>query len=207
MSKPRVETLLRQPVAEPPPAAGTLPCEPDGPQSQGSDGQPGAAPCQAAAPPPGEGQSRGLPAAMTQSLGFLAHQLAARTRASFMAVLGKHGLHPRHYLLMLVLRDEGAHAQQSLGARAGLDRTTTMQAAQTLEAAGLLTRRDDPKDRRVYRLDLTPAGRRLVSSLETRIRRADQELLAPLSAEQRAQLYALLGTLLGGDGGGAATDC
>jgi len=144
---------------------------------------------------------------MTQSLGFLAHQLAARTRASFEAVLGKHGLHPRHYLLMLVLRDEGAHAQQSLGARVGLDRTTTMQAAQTLEATGLLTRRDDPNDRRVYRLDLTPTGRRLVTSLETRIRRAEQELLAPLSAAHRAQLYEMLGTLLGGNDGGAATDC
>lgn len=141
-----------------------------------------------------------LPAAVTSSLGFLAHQLGMEIRARFEAILRGHKLHPRHYLLLLVLRDEGPQGQQALGARVGLDRTTTMQAAQTLESAGLITRRDDPDDRRVYRLGLTPTGRRLVTQLEAGLRRAELEVLAPLTPEQRSDLHALLARAIAGRG-------
>lgn len=147
------------------------------------------------------GLPAGLPDAVLASVGFLAGQVGGRMRARFEAVLAEHALHPRHYLMLLVLRDEGIMAQQALGARVGMDRTTTMQAAQYLADTGALERRDDPDDRRVYRLALTAAGRRLVGSLEGRIRRAEQDMLAPLTAEERTALQALLKRVLGGGAG------
>ncbi|MDX2183195.1 MAG: MarR family transcriptional regulator, partial [Gemmatimonadaceae bacterium] len=128
-----------------------------------------------------------LPAAVLTSIGFLANQVSMRLRARFEASLRDHGLQPRHFLLLTILRDEGTMPQHALGARAGLDRTTTMQAAQVLEDAGHLVRSDDPTDRRVYRVSLTPSGRQLVASLQGRIRRAEQDVLSALSADERAE--------------------
>lgn len=111
-----------------------------------------------------------------------------------------HRLHPRQFLLMLVLRDEGTMSQQAVGQRLGMDRTTTMQAALALAEAGLVDREDDPDDRRVYRLALTAEGRRLVATLEGRIKRVETELLAPLGSKERdvfARQLALILTAAG----------
>lgn len=140
-----------------------------------------------------------LPPAVSSSVGFLATQLGARVRMHFEAALRENALQPRDYMVMMILREEGGMSQQALGARAGMDRTTTMMAAQSLEQAGLLARADDPADRRVYRLSLTPAGRQMVGSLERRVRAAEQEVLAPLDKEDRASLVQLLRTALGLD--------
>lgn len=127
-----------------------------------------------------------LPAAIRRSAGFLVKQLSDLFRLRFEAVLRTQQLHPRQYLLMQVLRDEGPTAQQSLGGRVGMDRTTTMQAVQRLADAGLVVRADDPADRRVYRVELTAKGREVVTALEGRIQEAEAQLLAPLG-EQGAE--------------------
>ena len=138
-----------------------------------------------------------LPRAVTSSVGFLAGRLGGLVRARFEGALREHSLRPRDYLLMLVLSEEAPLSQQALGARAGMDRTTTMQAAQSLEEAGLVARDDDPQDRRVYRLSLTSKGRDLASVLQEKVRAAEQEALGALSADGRKQLLGLLRTALG----------
>lgn len=147
-----------------------------------------------------------LPRAVTSNAGFLAGQVAALFRGRFEADMRAHRLHPRQYLLMLVLRDEGTMAQLAVGQRLGMDRTTTMQAAQALAEAGYVDRQDDPADRRVYRLSLTPAGRRLVATLEGRIKRVEAELLAPLAAAERAAFVDQLRRILAASDGGAPCD-
>jgi DNA-binding MarR family transcriptional regulator len=146
-----------------------------------------------------------LPKAVTSAVGFLVNEVAALFRGGFERALAEQKLRPRGYLLLLVLRDEGTMAQHALGARIGMDRTTTMQVMQALEEQGLVQRRDDPEDRRVYRVSLTAAGRRLVASLEGRIRRVETELLAPIPAAERpafvAQLRAILGDVPGSNCG------
>lgn len=143
-----------------------------------------------------EARSPEMPAAVRGSAGFLVKQVADLFRAKFEGVLAGQRLHPRQYLLLLVLRDEGGMAQQALGARVGMDRTTTMQAVKGLAEAGLVVRADDPADCRVYRLALTDAGRRLLGKLEDRIQAAEAELLAPLGVAGRTafrrQLQAIL---------------
>lgn len=145
-----------------------------------------------------------LPSAVTSSIGFLAGQVAALFRMRFEEEMREHRLHPRQFLLMLVLRDEGAMSQQAVGQRLGMDRTTTMQAALALADAGFVERQDDPDDRRVYRLSLTANGRRLVATLDGRIKRMEGEVLAPLAVKERAvfaeQLRAILAAANGGGG-------
>lgn len=143
-----------------------------------------------------ESQAGQMPEAVRGSVGFLVKQVGDLFRYRFEVVLGADGLHPRQYLLLLVLRDEGTMPQQVLGARVEMDRTTTMQAVQRLAESGLVVREDDPADRRVYRLVLTAKGRGLVDTLEARIQATEAQLLAPLSAEGRrvfkAQLEAVV---------------
>ena len=137
-----------------------------------------------------------LPVAVRSSPAFLMKQVSDLFRQRFEGVLHAQQLHPRQYLLLLVLRDEGTMPQQALGARVRMDRTTTMQAVQRMAELGLVAREDDCADRRVYRLVLTPAGRTLVDVLEASIHRAEAQLLAPLplAAQEifREQLQAII---------------
>jgi hypothetical protein len=65
-----------------------------------------------------------------------------------------------------------------------------------LEAAGLVARDRDPQDRRRYALRTTPAGRQALGAGRRMVEAAEGELGAALGADARAELKALLITLL-----------
>ncbi|MFJ8808327.1 MarR family winged helix-turn-helix transcriptional regulator [Streptomyces sp. NPDC102490] len=71
-----------------------------------------------------------------------------------------------------------------------------------LEAAGKVCRVPDPANRRVIRIELTDDGRAALSELRGARRSAAEEILAPLTGEQRAVLGGLLDTLVDGPDGG-----
>jgi DNA-binding MarR family transcriptional regulator len=87
-------------------------------------------------------------------------------------------------------------SQQQLGARQGVDRTTTVAVVDELERAGFVERRRDPSDRRAYSLQVTAKGRRVMERAAEAARRAEEEFLAPLAAADRERLKQLLRTLL-----------
>ncbi|EYT78892.1 MULTISPECIES: MarR family winged helix-turn-helix transcriptional regulator [unclassified Streptomyces] len=66
-----------------------------------------------------------------------------------------------------------------------------------LEANGKVRRVPDPANRRVTRIELTDDGRTALRELRGARRSAAEEILAPLTAEQRAVLGDLLDTLVG----------
>lgn len=146
-----------------------------------------------------------LPVALTSAVGFLAREVTGLFRLRFEEVMRAYQLKPNQYLLLQVLRDEGAAAQQALGQRLGMDRTTTMQSVQALADAGLVDRQDDPADRRVYRVSLTNAGRQLLDVLETRLRASEDEVMAPLTTAERALFEEQLRRILAHDQRGAAS--
>lgn len=61
-----------------------------------------------------------------------------------------------------------------------------------LVSRGLVERCDDPHDRRVVKLLITPAGREVWAQVEARVVDAARQLLAPLSSEQRERLHQAL---------------
>ncbi|MBZ6231928.1 MarR family winged helix-turn-helix transcriptional regulator [Streptomyces olivaceus] len=67
-----------------------------------------------------------------------------------------------------------------------------------LETAGKVRRVPDPANRRVTRIELTDDGRADLRELHGARRSAAEEILAPLSEEQRTALGGLLGTLIDG---------
>ncbi|GAA0915393.1 MarR family transcriptional regulator [Streptomyces thermoalcalitolerans] len=66
-----------------------------------------------------------------------------------------------------------------------------------LEASGRVRRVPDPVNRRVIRIELTAEGRRVLHELHGVRRTAAEEILAPLTDEQRKTLGELLDTLVG----------
>jgi DNA-binding MarR family transcriptional regulator len=69
-----------------------------------------------------------------------------------------------------------------------------------LEASGRVRRVPDPTNRRVIRIELTDAGRATLRALRGARRAAAEDILAPLTAEQREVLGGLLSTLVDGPG-------
>jgi DNA-binding MarR family transcriptional regulator/GNAT superfamily N-acetyltransferase len=81
---------------------------------------------------------------------------------------------------------------RELRARLGLDSGYTSRLLRSLEAAGLVTVRPSPRDRRVRSIRLTAAGRRERDVLDRRSDELAQSLLEPLSAAQRERLVAAM---------------
>ncbi|MEV5356025.1 MarR family winged helix-turn-helix transcriptional regulator [Streptomyces sp. NPDC086081] len=67
-----------------------------------------------------------------------------------------------------------------------------------LEASGKVRRVPDPANRRVIRIELTDDGRAALRELRAARRSAAEEILAPLTEEQREALGGLLDTLIDG---------
>ncbi|MBT2388097.1 MarR family winged helix-turn-helix transcriptional regulator [Streptomyces maoxianensis] len=69
-----------------------------------------------------------------------------------------------------------------------------------LEASGRVRRAPDPTNRRVIRIELTDTGRATLRALRDARRAAAEDILAPLTADQREVLGGLLSTLVDGPG-------
>ncbi|MFI8893396.1 MarR family winged helix-turn-helix transcriptional regulator [Streptomyces paradoxus] len=67
-----------------------------------------------------------------------------------------------------------------------------------LEASGKVRRVPDPGNRRVIRIELTDDGRGALRELRAARRSAAEEILAPLTVDQREVLGGLLNTLIDG---------
>ncbi|MGW1893719.1 MarR family winged helix-turn-helix transcriptional regulator [Streptomyces sp. NPDC002004] len=76
-----------------------------------------------------------------------------------------------------------------------------------LEAAEKVRRVPDPTNRRVIRIELTDSGRHALRELRGARRAAAEDILAPLSADQREELGGLLAALMGGTGGPEGLRC
>jgi DNA-binding MarR family transcriptional regulator len=69
-----------------------------------------------------------------------------------------------------------------------------------LEASSCVRRAPDPTNRRVIRIELTDTGRATLRALRDARRAAAEDILAPLTADQREVLGGLLSTLVDGPG-------
>jgi DNA-binding MarR family transcriptional regulator len=113
--------------------------------------------------------------------------------ASGFSAVGAHGY---HYRLLATLEAFGPASQAALGRRSGIHVSDIVATLNELAERGLVERAPDPVDRRRNIISLTTAGRRQLRRLEKRLATTQDELLAPLSPEERQQLTELLARLL-----------
>jgi DNA-binding MarR family transcriptional regulator len=119
-------------------------------------------------------------------------RLARAMRRRFEHAVAPLGLRARHLVALTHLQDYGPSAQQTLIEALGLDASNLVALLNELEDAGLIVRRRDRADRRRGIIELSPEGERMLLEVDRALEAVDDEILAALSAEERATLNALL---------------
>jgi DNA-binding MarR family transcriptional regulator len=130
--------------------------------------------------------------ALMRHTGFLISRMGMVAQKRFSERLESLGLTTRMWGALNVLDHEGAITQHALCGSVGMDPSSMVATIDELEAKGLVERRRHPNDRRAYALHVTPSGRKTLARGRELARRAQDDLLAPLSGEEREQLHALL---------------
>lgn len=119
----------------------------------------------------------------------------ARAQAILAAGFASAGLRGYHYRLLAALDEEGQHSQADLGRSAGIDRKDVAVALAELEGLGLVAREPSSADRRRNVVSLTEAGKQALLRLDDVLEQVQQEVLAPLGAEERRTFIDLLARL------------
>ncbi|MFJ9241404.1 MarR family winged helix-turn-helix transcriptional regulator [Streptomyces sp. NPDC101776] len=141
------------------------------------------------------------PLAAIRSLpSWLLGRAAARGRALVADALAAEGLKMWHHVVLSAVRDLAPVAQADLGRGVGLDPKDLVGVLNDLQAAHLVVREPDPKDRRKNAVSLTTEGARLLKRCEKAAREANEQLLAPLSAAERDRFMGLLIRISGTEG-------
>jgi DNA-binding MarR family transcriptional regulator len=91
---------------------------------------------------------------------------------------------------------DGPASQAALGRRTGIYLSDLVGALNDLETAGYVQRSPDPADRRRNVVAVTAAGRERAGELTVRVEAIQDDLLAPLSGEERARFAGLLRRLV-----------
>jgi MarR family transcriptional regulator, lower aerobic nicotinate degradation pathway regulator len=125
------------------------------------------------------------PVFLLKRLGMMAKE---RTMEAYDAISAS----PYHYSVLAVLEEGARDTQAKIADALGYDRSWLVGLLDELEEAGFIDRKRDPEDRRRHLVSLTPAGKKRLAELRAISQRVENELLAALDLEQRAQLHELL---------------
>jgi DNA-binding MarR family transcriptional regulator len=101
------------------------------------------------------------------------------------------GLSLAQFHLLEPLAD-GPHTNRQLAESAAVSSPTATRMIDVLVARGLVTRVEDPSDRRAVLISLTPAGRRALEAKLREYERVREQIAAALQLEERAVAADLL---------------
>ncbi|MBA2522042.1 MAG: MarR family transcriptional regulator [Solirubrobacterales bacterium] len=118
-------------------------------------------------------------------------------RAALQPRLALLGVHPGADLALAEIAAADGLTHAELAERLRVRPPSVTKVLRTLERDGLVFRLVDPDDARVSHVHLTREGRKLRPALRRAWQEADTEVLAPLSADERGRLRALLAKTLG----------
>jgi DNA-binding MarR family transcriptional regulator len=129
-------------------------------------------------------------------LADLLQRLMRRLRHAQAEQLAPLGLTPaQERALRVITRSEEPARMAEIADRLGIVPRSLTTVVDSLEAAGLVRREIDPRNRRAILLHLTERGTAVRDDLRQARRRAAEDLFAPLSAEDRKALGDLLAVL------------
>jgi DNA-binding MarR family transcriptional regulator len=134
----------------------------------------------------------GLHAALLRNTGYLISRLGLFASKRFGERLESMGLTTRMWGALNVIINEQPITQQQLGRAIGMDPSSMVSAIDALQSHGFVERRPHPTDRRAHALYVTDQGREALRQGRELARQAQDELLAPLDADERQQLHDLL---------------
>ncbi len=139
---------------------------------------------------------RTAPGRLRSMPSWLLNQVALPAGRIVADALGSVGARRQHYSVLSALEEFGPASQAALGRRTGIDRSYVVEAVNELADGGLIERTRDPEDRRRNIITITPAGVQQLRRLDEVLTGVQDELLAPLSADERDELARLLRRVL-----------
>ena len=129
---------------------------------------------------------------MTETLGFSLNEISRLMRRRFDARARAIGVtRAQWHTLFMVSRNEGVN-QGGLAELMEVEPITACRMIDRLEEAGLLERRRDPKDRRMWRIYLTESARPLLARLKTIGADVTEQALRGIAEPDRERLTGLL---------------
>jgi DNA-binding MarR family transcriptional regulator len=133
-----------------------------------------------------------FPAELVSRAGFLLGRVGMGLKMRTMEAFEQEGFSAYQYSVLALLDEGPRTAQAAIADALQFDPSQLVALLDGLEERGLIERRRDPSDRRRQMVNLTPAGKRQLASFRKLVARVEDEFLAPLDDDERAQLHELL---------------
>ncbi|ONI86509.1 MarR family transcriptional regulator [Actinosynnema sp. ALI-1.44] len=127
---------------------------------------------------------------------WLLTQLAVHVRRLVTDGFAAAGARGYHYRILAALEEFGPASQAQLGRRCRVDRSDVVAAVNELVESGLVDRSPDPEHGRRNKVTITKNGTRRLRHLDEVLDQVQDDLLGPLSAEERQTLTRLLSRTL-----------
>lgn len=138
-----------------------------------------------------------MPADKTrENIGRLIQHVSRNWRRAVNLGLAPVGLTEATWLPLLYLNRVGPVRQVDLAEYLGLDRSSVVRLVDALTAQGLVLREDDPQDRRVRWVVLTPAAAGVVGAAQKAAAEVRGTALSGISPEDLATTERVLGQIL-----------
>ncbi|WP_295800534.1 MarR family transcriptional regulator [uncultured Microbulbifer sp.] len=126
-------------------------------------------------------------------LGFELHTAARLLKRNFDRRAKAHGLTRSRWQVLWILNKTQGMKQAELAERMDVAPISLTRQIDLLQAEGLVERRQDPQDRRCFRVFLTDAAEPVLKTLHGLAREARGQALAGVSEAEQQQLLNLLG--------------
>jgi DNA-binding MarR family transcriptional regulator len=126
------------------------------------------------------------------SIPALVHDIARRVRYDFDGRTRVLGVTRPQWRMLISLSKMDGPTQSEVAELLEVERITLCRMADRLVEAGLVERRADPADRRVWRLYLTEKARPIVDQLSSISEALEHDLLSVLNSSEREMLVELL---------------
>ena len=138
-----------------------------------------------------------------EPIGLQVNRTAKALSRAFDAALAEAGGSLPMWLVLVSLKAQRHGMQRELAEAVGIEGPTLTHHLNRMEAAGFVTRRRDPDNRRVHRVELTSEGEALFDGLRGAVLSFDRTVRAGLDDSEIAALKGMLDRL-GANVGGAA---
>jgi DNA-binding MarR family transcriptional regulator len=141
------------------------------------------------------GERAGAPVVLGPLANWVGFNLRMAQEAAFQAFsrLSRDiGEHPGRFAILTLIAENPGISQTTLSTAAGRDKSSMTPVLDDLVRRGLVQRHKTDKDRRAYRLSLTPAGARTLAKLTACAQQHEQNLDRIIGVADRARIVRVL---------------
>jgi DNA-binding MarR family transcriptional regulator len=131
------------------------------------------------------------------SLLHLLHRAGQRADGLFAQHLGSDDLTPRQFMVLQAVDENEGLSQVDIMAATGIDRSSVTDLVRRLVKQGLLRRRRQKRDTRLYAVRLTPEGRKALTAGAPAAAAAEEDLMGAVLPAQRQEFLRILTGMAG----------